>query len=309
MKSKVIYDWVSITSKIHSPEGFIRLLGFEKVSWQSIKGMHGYRDRYYYNCISIHYNGRDDMGVWLEMSGQGCRVFETIGNGDYEGLFAEVHENPDEMRITRLDVAFDDLDGILDMDELVQDTRAGNYVAKAKAWQITESNKGQSIVIGAPSSDVLIRIYDKAMERGITDRSKHWIRCELQLRDDRCRQFTLLNMPFGEAYAGVLHNYLRYVCPDTEDVNKWRWPLTDYWANLLNGAARISIYEKPGMEYNLARCENYVYNQAGNAIDALIDIYGIEAFYKNLKKRHTGKNPKYDFLRDQYKVKRDNADG
>ena len=102
MESKVIYDWVSITSKIHSPEGFIKLLGLESVNWQMIKGAHGYRDRYYYNCISIHYNGREDMGIWLELSGQGCRVFETLGNGDYENLFEEVHANPGDMKITRI---------------------------------------------------------------------------------------------------------------------------------------------------------------------------------------------------------------
>ena len=90
----VMYDWVSITSKIHSPQNFIELLGMQDVSWELVKGARGYMDRLYWGSISIHYNGREDMGVWLEMSGQGCRSFETFGNGDYESLFDEVRQNP-----------------------------------------------------------------------------------------------------------------------------------------------------------------------------------------------------------------------
>lgn len=107
MSNKIIYDWVSITSKIHSPDGFIRMLGLDNpgISWELMKGAHGYRDRLYWERISIHFNGRDDMGIWLEMSGQGCRAFESFGSGDYESLFAEVSAAGDDMHITRLDVA------------------------------------------------------------------------------------------------------------------------------------------------------------------------------------------------------------
>lgn len=308
MKSKVIYDWVSFTSKIHSPEGIIDLLGLQGVAWEQIKGARGYKDRYYYNCISIHFNGSEEMGVWCEMSGQGCRVFESLGTGDYDYLFAEILYNADEMHLTRLDVAFDDRDGILDMDTMIIDTRMKNYVSKMSSWQITESNKGQSIVIGSPKSDMLIRIYDKAAERGYED-GTHWVRVEMQLRDQRAQEFVKhlvtpegehLSYNLGELYAAVLHNYLRFVCPSKVDLNKWRWPLMDYWAELLNGAARISIYSKPGTEYNLARCDNYVFNQAGNAVAALIDIYGVDSFLKKLRARPTRRNIKYDMLRDQY---------
>lgn len=117
--SKVIYDALSITSKIHSTGDLIVMLGLESVTWETVKGAHGYKDRLYWNCISIHFNGSEGMGIWLELTGQGCRAFETYGNGNYEGLFQEVLLNPGEMNITRLDVAFDDQeDAILDIDEL-----------------------------------------------------------------------------------------------------------------------------------------------------------------------------------------------
>lgn len=50
---------------------------------------------------------RDDMGVWCEMSGQGCRTFESFSSRSWESLFSWIAAQ--ELKITRLDVAFDDI--------------------------------------------------------------------------------------------------------------------------------------------------------------------------------------------------------
>lgn len=43
-------------------------------------------------------------------------------------------------------------------------------------------------------------------------------------------------------------------------------------------------------------------NQAGNAIDAYIQICGVPAFLDKLKHRNTMRNPKYDRLVNEYKA-------
>ena len=83
----VLYDWLSFTSKKHTPEEMIAALGLGHCPWQDTKGAHGYLDRKYFSCISIHYNGRADMGVWVELSGQGCRTFETLSDRGWADLF------------------------------------------------------------------------------------------------------------------------------------------------------------------------------------------------------------------------------
>ena len=90
--------------------------------------------------------------------------------------------------------------------------------------------------------------------------------------------------------------------PDPLDSNKWRWPIKDYWGEFLCNAEAISIYQAPGLEYNLDRCERFVINQAGNAIDAYIQICGVPAFLDKLKHRNTMRNPKYDRLVNEYKA-------
>lgn len=293
----VLYDWLSFTSKLHTPEELIDALGLSHVNWTITKGARGYQDRKYFSYISIHYNGRPDMGVWVEMSGQGCRTFESLSAVGWERLFSFIRENG--LKITRLDVAYDDHTGVIPLGEIVNDTQSGMFISKSNYWETVLSSKGSTVQIGSPQSRVLIRIYDKAMERNCLP-GTHWIRCEIQLRDDRAIQFSNIPLPIGEAFAGVLLNYLRFVEP-SDDENKWRWPMKDYWSALVDDAERISIYQAPGMEYNEERCKRYVVNQAGNAIDAIIQMYGIDEFAKMIEERPVMPNPKYDLLIKQHR--------
>lgn len=276
-------------------------MGLSSCPWQEIKGAHGYRDRKYFSSISVHYNGREDMGVWVEMSGQGCRAFESISQLGWPGLFSFISESG--LKITRLDVAFDDHTGILHMRDIIEDTQDGNFVSRSDYWETVLSSKGSTVQVGSPQSKVLVRIYDKARERHCEE-GTHWNRVELQLRDDRAIQFTRLQLPIGEAFSGVLLNYLRYVIPDGEDSNRWRWPMRPYWLDMLEVLTPISIYTAPGLEYNVDRCREYVVNQAGNAIDCLIRIYGLNEFRTMIDNRSTSTNPKYENLVQQYRFER-----
>lgn len=312
-ENSIIIDWLSITSKVHTPEELIELLGMTDCTWQTLSGMHGYQERLWYDSISIHYAGRSDMGVWLEMSGQGCRAFETYGNGNYEQLFNLVLSDPNIIHITRLDIAFDEYTSILDISRLCKDTLSQNYRSKMTYYEVTQSSNGQSLQIGSNHSEVLIRIYDKLAERlsklkNDSDKEKireeipHWIRVELQMRDERALEFirVLKTMEIGEAYTGVIRNYLEYGYTRQVDGEERFCPYV-YWEKVLDGAKAISIYRSPGTDYNLARCQNYVFNSAGNAIDALLKIHGTNIFLKLLAERNINQNPKYLNLISKYR--------
>ena len=327
--NKILIDWLSITSKRYSAKEMIELLGLESASWEKGNGYHGYASKLWYDSISIHYDGvSGNMGTWLEMSGQGCRAFESYSNKRdlyntdmYEPLFRLVVENPKEFNITRLDVAFDEFTGILDGKRVLDDTVNKKFKSKAEWWSGTVSSDGLSMNIGSPKSKVVIRIYDKRAERlaKITDCDQrqrieedipHWMRVELQLRDDRALEFikTMMGcgkcskngelMSIGAVYTGVLANYLDYgyAVPARGNPDKLVWHTFSYWQDVLMGAEAISIYSQPGTEYNLSRLENYVCNMAGNAVDALLKIRGVDGFIEKLKDRHIKPNPKYIML-------------
>jgi len=246
----IIYDWLSFSSKIHTVRQIKEIIGFTNVTFQKIYGFYGYRKRITYEGISILYDGyTQDMGVMVDMSGQGCRTFETLGTGDWDSLFELIKRGQEKkrMNISRLDIAYDDHEGILDITKISVDTESGCYISKTRNFEVINSNKGKTVVHGSKSSGVFIRIYDKAKERGHAD-GRHWVRLELQLRDKNALGFIQNDTDIGKKFRGVVYNYLRYVIPNENDTNKRRWSDTAYWQKFIQSAEKIRIYQKPGIE-------------------------------------------------------------
>lgn len=272
----IIYDWVSFTTKIHSLSQVIEMLGMEKISFDEIYGFHGYQSRKYFEGVSIHFNGQENMGIWVEMSGQGCRAFETYGNGDYDYLFDMILSEPKDMKITRLDIAYDDHNGIFDIKKLKKESEAENFISKfdgGAIYQPIKKDTGITIEHGSKASNIFIRIYDKAKEKALTDGS-HWIRFEIQLRDENADSFIRLLDSIGNKFLGVVNNYLRYVKPTGNDSNKRRWETALYWKKFIGSAEKIKLYQKPGVEYNERKLHSYVVGQAGNSINTYREIFG-----------------------------------
>lgn len=134
-----------------------------------------------------------------------------------------------------------------------------------------------TIQVGSDKSEVKIRIYDKAAERGFKDR--HWIRLEMQLRKERAFEATrqLLDVRhIGMCASGILRNYLTYRL-ESLDSNKSRWPLAPYWDKVLLDMEKISVWVAPGESYNFAKTEHWLVKQYGQAIVVLDQIH--DPFY------------------------------
>lgn len=207
-----------------------------------------------------------------------------------------------DIHVTRIDVAGDDHQEVLVLPKIVKDGQRGNYIAKARNCHIYQGYEngipiGTTIYFGEPSSKVKIRIYDKSAEQHHS-LSEHWVRCEIQLRDERASTFLAIasDSTLGQTYSGVLANYLRFVRPMKGDSNKSRWPTRPYWSRFLGTTERISIYSTPGLEYTEEMCRQYVANQAGNAIAAAIEMYGVDGFLRLIDQRAIRPNPKYNEL-------------
>lgn len=305
----VLIDWVTFTTKIDSIATLQEELGLSHVTWTDFpgRGRYGYRDRMEFGSVNILYNGRDDMGICCEMSGQGCRTFEdhTTLSLKWESLFPNFLSL--DWHLTRLDVALDDHTGVLDISRIFNDTISHSYVSRLRAYRVELSGKtdssviGTSVTFGSRSSMTLIRIYDKAAERGYDD-GRHWVRVEMQMRDERAFQFLSLlqSMPVGEAFAGVLLNYLRFVEPVDSDSNKSRWVMTDYWAELCKDVSKIRLFVAPGGEYNVQNLENYCFNISGNAAACYIDMFGVDAYLDGLRHRSCKPSQKFELLKRQY---------
>ena len=306
----ILYDWLTVSSKDEDPEAWMELLGMKNCCWEEMNhGRNGYRKGQYFGSITILYDGNPGMGSCLDMSGQGCRSFEEYGTGDFDGLFHLFSGNP-QYNMTRLDVAFDDHTGILDIRQLFRDSDKDEdgeqqFISRFRVSDLRKKFKngrpGISVCHGSEKSAAFIRIYDKAAERGLPE-SQHWVRVELQLRDERAAAFSVEASPIGVRFRGVLFNYVRYVDDPGTDSNRWRWPMKPYWENLIEEAGRIRLYVKPGIEYNIGQLDTFVFDQAASAISAAFEVYGVPYCVGKIQDRKSKmmENPKYRKLVQQY---------
>lgn len=304
MDNRIIYDYLTFSSRVHSPTDFIEFLGLNGVSFELKNGFYGYRERLYFCGISIHYSGREGMGVCVEMSGKGCRTFEEFGNGDYDAIFELIrfHSVEKEMNITRLDVAYDDFCGKLDLPTLSRDTVENHFVSRFRDWQVIQGNKGGSVNHGSKSSNVYIRIYDKALEQQVD--VPHWVRLEIQMRKECACGFIQLDDMIDKKFFAVLNEYLRYIVEDGSDSNRWRLPMVDYWADFVAYDDKVSIFDKPASDFNVGKLYEYITTQTSGACQTYIDIYGSDNFLDTISKARKGKrlNPKYAQLKADFEA-------
>ncbi len=224
----ILIDWFSFSVKEMDHVALISWLGLSDVDWQSKGGRRGYSSSKTFGKIWIMYDGQIvktekglvDMGVCVEMSGQGCRQYETSGNRSLETLVNDVSKM-ENANITRLDIAYDDIDksgnGLLNVGKIERLARIDRYISKfgkkSGEWSGKHSDGSDkaplaySVYFGSPQSHVRFRIYDKAMERGGLD--YHWVRFEIQFRDKQAYNFIITPGKIGYKFTGVINNYLR----------------------------------------------------------------------------------------------------
>ncbi|MDR0832184.1 MAG: replication initiation factor domain-containing protein [Bacillales bacterium] len=158
----------------------------------------------YYNNPSAKDNF-DNMIACFEMSGSACRLFEErlIRNNidvnfGYYFLFCFFREH--NFKPTRIDIAYDDFQGIINFSELESKIDREIYICSNQCYKITNSRKkkgdpkGRTIDIGSVNSELSLCIYDKKVEqeshKGTFTGRESWVRYEMRVRAETA--FTLL---------------------------------------------------------------------------------------------------------------------
>lgn len=284
------------------------MLRLEDCTWEHLDAYrYGYSHRCTFSGITILSGGHnDDMGICLEMSGQGCRAFESYSSLSWIELLRILKDPYNEFNITHIDLAFDDHTGILDIGEILDDTDNHRYRSRSRWWKVEYGSCGTTIYHGSPQSNIRVRIYDKAAERGFLD-GTHWIRVEIVLRDTNASgavDAILEHEQLGPVFSGILSNYLVY-CDPSSDSNRSRWDPTEYWQELLQGASAIHIAADPGLEYNVFRLQSYLRDQCGGAIYTWSQLYGLDSLEELIKTRTSPLNPKHKMLLNQHQRKKE----
>lgn len=239
--------------------------------------------RLYSGGISIHCGDY----IILEMSGHGCRFLESLYDNELNWVdFIEQFLCLEGSHLARLDIACDDRPGdgekaLLSFSTLFRHVMQRRYISLSR-YVVHSGGSEESIYFGSPKSDRRLRIYNKAIERGIPD--EHWIRAEFQLRNEAALSFYMRALEcgsIGQAYQGMLFDYLRFTREVNEaDDHQFRMTVTRWWRTFCGNAKRIKGFYVGGLEYNLESLERYLGNQTSSSIKTYLaahdgDISGL----------------------------------
>lgn len=161
-------------------------------------------------------------------------------------------------RFTRLDIAYDDTSGLVDLDVIAHHWHTGEVVTRFRSMveyrEAVKLGQGQAelsgLTFGSRQSQSYLRIYDKALEqrkKGRPDTPDHWTRLELELKDEKATAVVteLLKRSGDEPRAvylvGLLTGLFDLVLSPGGDTNKSRWARPDWWKKFISGCEKVRL--------------------------------------------------------------------
>lgn len=249
-------DWLQVTFlSIQNPYEVINILGLPEEDFKALEmGKYGYPFQLKNGYISIYYSDKVSH-IHLEISGQGCRYYESKNIYDWSTLLGLILML--KVNITRLDLALDDFKGYFKIRKLYKKLEQGHARSKFKEYRFmtkgkigTEEITGDTIYLGDPTSRLMVRIYDKykqliSKKKEIDPKITFWNRTELQLRNERAEAAALRiaesSHTIGDLIAGTLKNYINFIDPHETDSNKSRWKVSQFWDKFLGDVEPVKL--------------------------------------------------------------------
>ena len=161
--------------------------------------------------------------------------------------------------VTRLDCALDDRQPLVPLAVITAAAEAGQCITRADRAQVIRSfslhkgtTSGETIYLGSPQSQTLLRVYDKRLERlakNHPDSDAYGIRWELEFKQDRANLCAKLLMnlqepDWKESVVGLLRSYVdfRDTTREAEEEDRARALRLPWYASLTDGftAARLT---------------------------------------------------------------------
>lgn len=303
----VSVDWISFTvmDPVYDVNAVMDFLGFDASFFHDTgHGAMGYKSLHKLSdyAVSVLSDGREDMGVHVTISGS---AVSHVLTHFWESQF--VHSNPfnedkcadwddvcmDALRLfftkvleigrfTRVDLALDDHkvhftpDGIrnyIESNQMVSKFRSGR---REEGFDIAGNTCiGDTLYLGSRKSEVMLRIYDKALEQ----KQKHpdmeiseepWVRWEFEFTAGRADQLAhqlIEHDSIGMLFFKVLNNYVRLIIPS--DKNRSRCPMLPAWARFIGCIDSLRLYCPP-VEKTLDDKRNWIVKQVLPTLTGII---------------------------------------
>lgn len=208
------------------------------------------------NVGLIAFGGAVQRGrVYVSLTGAGCNLLRAPG--DLSAWLQLQTDDGREPRITRVDLAVDDMAGRFTVPQVARWYKAGAFDVQGRRpshrcegdW-IVPSGAGRTFYVGRRQNGKMLRVYEKGKQLG--DRNSPWVRFEVEFRNkDRVIPFNVLVDPdryFVGAYA----------------------PLS----RVLDGAGTRIRTVKKSFQISLSALVGHAKTSYGSVVGVLCDVFG-----------------------------------
>lgn len=176
------------------------------------------------HCGLIEFGGAHTVrqdGVYtarIELSGHGCRAYElpgAAGSGHAKRwLLLRAKLESCAGRLTRIDVAADDLQGLFPITWAIEQYQAGEFDSRGQRPKVKEiddhgSGEGCTVYVGSSKSEKMLRVYEKGKELG--DPTSPWVRYEAQFSASRRKELPLDMLRDPRGYLLGAYPVLRFL--------------------------------------------------------------------------------------------------
>lgn len=315
-------DWMGVTFHTTSIDDVLRvanLLEYQENFDYDVTPRKGYKGAMEFENITLYFDGRKDNKetIHLQFSGQGCRAWERLTDGDWQALFNRLLSDEFDIKVnfTRIDLAIDDQrteerhDRLFNVKTLKRKAEQGEVKSRFKKGLWIESFEiggkgetlGETLNFGSRSSALYVRFYDKRLEQ-ISKIEKNldnkewekekdklpsrWIRTELELKQERASAIAKLiadgneNEGLGMYALGVLKHYITFL-QASNDSNVQRRKVWRAWASFLRGIEPLKLtVQKDEKQYSADESLKHIKKQWGRSLSKEMAIHGIKRVVK-----------------------------
>ena len=244
-------------------------------------GHYSYTEHYYIGDIFVYTSPDEEKGVLLELKGKGCRQFESYLLAQERSWYDFLMDAlVDGGVMKRLDLAINDMAGILDIPELTEKCSHEECISVFRSFKSYRSGElvrsqeqdkygmGNTLYIGSLKSEVYFCIYEKDYEQyakydiAIED-TKIKNRFEIRLKNERAYHAVrnLLTYHDAERTAfDIINRYMRFADKEVEK-RRSEWKTNEKWAYFIGSdRGRLKLTTKPE-PYTLTRTLNWISRQ------------------------------------------------
>lgn len=244
-------------------------------------GFYSYSEHYYMGDIFVLVSPEEEKGTLLELKGKGCRQFECFLLAQHRSWYDFLMDALIEDGVCkRIDLAINDMVGMLDIPELTAKCRNEECVSVFRSFksyrsgelvQSREDDKlsmGNTLYIGSLKSEVYFCIYEKDYEQYAKfeiplEETPIKNRFEIRLKNERAYYAVrdLLTYHDAERTAfAIINRYVRFT--DRDDTKRRsEWKTNQRWAWFLGeNRGRLKLTTKPE-PYSFQRTLNWLARQ------------------------------------------------